>query len=250
MLAYHGLGRFPRELDPYNLMLDPARLRAQVRSLRRRGYSFVRLSQLAGWIDGRPPRAVCALTFDDGTLDNLTLLAPLLRELRLPATVFACPGILGEPHFAMPPAAGVRLMDAGELQQLSRFEQIEIGSHTVAHTDLSRADGEQALADMSESKRMLEELLQREVGAFAYPKCDYSRACPQAAESAGYELAVTCAGRGGWKRFELARESIAAIDGRLTFELKSRKLFDPLRASSAGRLATRALRPLRHRSAA
>ena len=248
MLAYHGLGSFPRSLDPYNLMLEPTRFRAQVQALRRRGYRFVGLSELSGALEQPPPAGVCALTFDDGTVDNLEVLAPLLAELELPATIFVCPGLLGTPHFAMPAAAGVRLMDERQLQELARLPEVEIGSHTVTHADLSHASREQAYAEMVDSKRMLEELLQQAVPTFAYPKCDYSPECPEAARSAAYDVAVTCAGRGGWRRFELARESIDSLDGDLTFALKSRKLFLPLRESLPGRLATRALRPLRHGS--
>ncbi len=40
-----------------------------------------------------PPRAV-ALTFDDGYRDNLTLAAPMLKALQLPATFFLVPGLL------------------------------------------------------------------------------------------------------------------------------------------------------------
>src|SRR3954452_13617216 len=93
ILAYHGLGSYPRALDPFNLMLAPERFRRQMRSLSRRGYRFVRLSQFAGLLDeGRPSDGICALTFDDGTVDNLELLAPMLTEFEAPATVFACPG--------------------------------------------------------------------------------------------------------------------------------------------------------------
>jgi peptidoglycan/xylan/chitin deacetylase (PgdA/CDA1 family) len=247
VLAYHGLGVFPRSLDPYNLMLDPARFREQVRSLRRRGYRFVRLSEIARSLaGGRPPQGMCALTFDDGSVDNLELLAPMLAELELPATIFVCPGLLGTSHFAMPAQAGVRLMDERELRELAVAPMVEIGSHTNTHRDLAAASAEAAYEEMSSSKQALEGLLGKPVTAFAYPKCAYSAHCPDAARRAGYELAVTCEGRGGWRPFELTRESIVSLDDRLTFALKARGLFLPLRNSAAGRLARRAARPLRH----
>ncbi|HTW43642.1 MAG TPA: polysaccharide deacetylase family protein [Solirubrobacteraceae bacterium] len=249
VLAYHGLGRFPRALDPYNLMLDPARFREQVQALRGRGYRFVSLAQIGAHLrHGTPPEGVCALTFDDGTCDNLELLAPLLVELELPASIFVCPGLLGSAHFAMPAQAGVRLMDAQQLRELASAARVEIGSHTNTHCDLSTADGRQALAEMRSSKDALEQLLGRQVRTFAYPKCGYSPSCPDAAARAGYELAVTCEGRGGWRPFELARESITSLDGRLAFALKSRRLYLPLRNSPPGTLARALARPVRHRT--
>lgn len=247
ILAYHGLGTFPRQLDPHNLMVSPARFARQIRGLRRRGYRFASLAQLAAsFADDAPPRGVCALTFDDGTVDNLEVLAPLLGELAVPATVFVCPGLLGRGHFAMPAASGVRLMDAGELRELASNPLIEIGSHTNEHTDLSHASAREAYEEMASSKLALEELLQRPVESFAYPKCGYSSECPDAARGAGYSLAVTCGGRGGWRRFELARESIDPLDRGIGFALKSRGLFFPLRESVPGRVARAAVRPLRH----
>jgi peptidoglycan/xylan/chitin deacetylase (PgdA/CDA1 family) len=247
VLAYHGLGAYPRALDPYNLMLEPARFREQIGSLRRRGYRFVSLSEIAAGVErGGPPEGVCALTFDDGTVDNLEVLAPILVELELPATIFACPGLLGTEHFAMPPESGVRLMDAEQLRALAAVALVEIGSHTNTHADLSQAGAQDAYAEMASSKEALERLLDRPVTSFAYPKCGYSPPCPDAARRAGYELAVTCEGRGGWRPFELGRESVTALDGRLTFALKSRGLYLALRNSPAGGLARWAVRPLRH----
>jgi peptidoglycan/xylan/chitin deacetylase (PgdA/CDA1 family) len=251
VLAYHGLGSFPRAMDPYNLMIRPERFREQVTSLRGRGYRFVALSELSASIEqAAPPAALCAMTFDDGTVDNLEVLAPMLAELEVPASVFVCPGLLGSPHFAMPAEAGVRLMNADELRELASLPLIEIGSHTNAHADLSSAGAEQAHSEMVSSRGALEDLLQRPVLSFAYPKCDYSPACPEAARRAGYSVAVTCGGRGGWRRYELARESVVSLDGRLLFALKSRGLFLPLRESLPGRLARSASRPLRHRKTA
>lgn len=248
VLAYHGLGVYPRSLDPHNLMVDPERFRQQLLTLKRRGYSFVSLARFAAYLDeGAPPDGVCALTFDDGTVDNVELLLPLLTELKLPATIFVCPGLLGQDHFAMPPSAGVRLMNVDELLDLASSPLVEIGSHTNLHSDLSGASSEEAYQDLLSSKQELERLLQRPVNTFAYPKCCYSPECPEAARRAGYLVAVTCGGLGGSHRFELARESIDSLDGRASFALKSRKVFSPLRESLPGRLARAAARPLRHR---
>ena len=248
VLAYHGLGTYPRPLDPHNLMVDAARFRWQILTLRRRGYRFLPLSEFAAYLDeAKPPDGVCAVTFDDGTVDNVGVVAPLLAELRVPATVFVCPGLLGQDHFAMPASAGVRLMNADELLMLASSPFVEIGSHTSAHTDLSAASAEEAYREMASSKHELEELLQRPVDTFAYPRCYYSSACPDAARRAGYAVAVTCAGLGGWNRFELARESIDSLDRRVSFALKSRRLFRPLWDSLPGRLARSAVRARRHR---
>ena len=248
VLAYHCLGSCSAELDPSHLMVQPSRFRRQVLQLRRRGYRFIRLLELVGQLggDGQPPTGVCAVTFDDGTLDNLEVVVPLLADLGVPATFFVCPGLLGEPHFSFAAAAGVRMMRAGELRELAASPFAQIGSHTLTHVDLSGASEQVAYREMASSKEALEELLQRGVDSFAYPKCGYSSACPEAARRAGYELAVTCGGRGGWRRFELARESIDSLDGRITFALKSRSLFWPLRESALGRFTRAAARPLRH----
>jgi len=249
VLAYHGVGRYSRPLDPRYLMVDPERFRGQIETVRRRGYRFVPLLDFPALLaeeDG-PPDGVCALTFDDGTVDQLEVIAPFLAELKLPATYFVCPGLLGEPHFAFPAAAGVRMMTREQLRRLAALPLTEIGSHTGTHADLSRASEAEAYHEMVQSKDTLQDMLQRSIQSFAYPRCLYSGACPEAARKAGYSVAVTCVGLGGWRQFELTREVIDSLDGRIGFALKSRRLFWPLRESTFGRVARAAVRPVRHR---
>ena len=138
----------------------------------------------------------------------------MVAEFEAAATVFVCPGMLGEPHPSFHRDAGVRLMTAEELRRLADFDSIEIGSHTRRHTNLGEADAGQAYEEMVASKHELEELIGRTVSSFAYPYCSYSRACPEAAKRAGYKVAVTCAPRGGWRRYELYRESAKVARGQ------------------------------------
>jgi peptidoglycan/xylan/chitin deacetylase (PgdA/CDA1 family) len=228
ILGYHGLLDLSRDVDPHGLMIPPKRFRDQIRVVRRRGYAFVSLTEFArrvhagGALDG-----LCAVTFDDGSMDNAEVLPALLEELGVPVTIFACPGLLGTCHGGLLPGSGVRLMNAQELREVAAHPLVEIGSHTRKHANLSRASAHEAYAEMAGSRRDLEDLLGAPVLSFAYPFCEYSPACPAAAERAGYLAAVTCgASRGGWRPYELRRQAILVGDGRVSFELKSRGAFE------------------------
>ncbi len=247
VLAYHGIGEVERVHDPDNLMLAPQRFRQQVLSLKERGYRFLTITDFASGVrDGAAPAGCCALTFDDGSSDGFSVLPGLLDELGVPATLFVCPGLLGSPHFSIAAGSGVRLLSAGELADLALRGDVEIGSHTRDHRSLASATRDEALVEMRASREALEQLVGKPVTSFAYPGCAYSPACPGAAAEAGYVVAATCAPAGGWRPFELRRESIDTLDGRLTFALKSRGLWEALYASAPGRLGRRAARLRRH----
>ena len=154
ILGYHGISRVDPRHDPDRLFVAPDRFRAQVERVCDRGYELVTMAEFARRLaaSGPPPRT-CALTFDDGTLDNLEELLPILRDLGVPGTVYACPGLLGEPYPWADAAAGARFMSAGELRELARDPLVEVGSHTREHVDMDAAGFEGALEEMAESRR-------------------------------------------------------------------------------------------------
>ncbi len=247
VLAYHGIGALERRLDPHDLMVTPDRFVYQIEALRRRGVQFNTLNSFAAALrEGMLAPGTCAVTFDDATVDNIEHLPALIGRLHLPVTVFVCSDLLGRPHFAMPSSAQVRMLTADEVRVLARHPLVDIGSHTMRHTDLSTVSFEEAYREMRSSKESLEDLIGQPVNAFAYPYCHYSEACPSAARRSGYEVAVTCGGRGSHDAWELRRESIGSRDSRLTFALKSRLLYYPLYNSRAGRTARWSLRSIRH----
>ena len=236
ILVYHGIARIARQHDPRNLVVDPERFRAQVELLKRRDYEFVTVSEFVRRLDGGPPsNRLCALTFDDGTIDHAQLLPELLERLDVPATLYVCPGLLGRPNPFLRPEADLRFMNADELCSIARNPRFEIGSHTRSHVVLAAATENEAYVEMSASKAQLEELIGKPALTFAYPRCAYSPACPAAAARAGYLAAVTCGARGDWQPYELRRQAMASFDGRLAFELKSRAWWYPLQQSRAGR---------------
>jgi peptidoglycan/xylan/chitin deacetylase (PgdA/CDA1 family) len=245
ILGYHGIADVDPRQDPVRLFVGPDRFRRQVTGLQSRGYRFVTMAAFADALSaGDDLTATCALTFDDGTEDHLTVLAPILAELGVPGTVYVCPGLFGT---AYPWAGGARFMTEEEVVELARDPLVEIGSHTIDHTVLGDASAAEAYREMATCKQRLEDLLQTAVPSFCYPRCVYSPACPDAARRAGYTSAVTCGPRGSWDPFELKRAGLHTPDGRLTFELKARGLYYGVKELPPARLARWATRRYRHR---
>jgi peptidoglycan/xylan/chitin deacetylase (PgdA/CDA1 family) len=248
ILGYHGIADVDPRHDPVRLFVRPSDFRRQVERLLRRDYELLTMAEFARRLAaGADLNATAALTFDDGTEDHLTELAPILQDLGVPGTVYVCPGLFGKPYPWCDPAAAVRLMTEAEVLELSEHPLVEIGSHTVDHTELDTATAEEAYREMAGCKHRLEDLLGVEVPSFCYPRCHYSPACPDAARRAGYESAVTCGLRGSWDPFELKRESMHTPDGPIAFAFKSRGLYYGIRDLGPVRLVRWATRPYRHR---
>lgn len=190
ILAYHGVSDVPAHLDPEGLFISPQQLRGQIRRLRRWGYAFATFGELAA--DIRPGRV--ALTFDDGLLDNLEQLAPILREEGARATSFVTTGWMGQPHPSVPYA---RIMTADEVGELHRAG-VEVGAHTVTHPDLRTLSFEAARDEVRDSREQLEDIIGAPVDVFAYPFGFANATAIEAAGAAGVRAACRVAAQGSW----------------------------------------------------
>ena len=75
-----------------------------------------------------------------------------------------------------------------------RKQGIDFGGHTVSHPFISNLTREQAVWEISECKRRIEEELQQPVAHFAYPSGreeDFGRTNKELVQAAGYRAAVT-----------------------------------------------------------
>jgi peptidoglycan/xylan/chitin deacetylase (PgdA/CDA1 family) len=176
-----------------------------------------------------PPRPVL-ITFDDGYRSVLTIGAPVLQALGLPAVAFVCTEpaerrrllwfddlAAREGESAVEPwkaraypdwldacAAHTKavhdddpraLMTPHEVGVLSRQPGIEIGSHTARHPILAHATVEQQRAEIEESRAALERWTARPVRAFAYPngrpRVDYTDETIGLLDGLGFDVAFT-----------------------------------------------------------
>jgi peptidoglycan/xylan/chitin deacetylase (PgdA/CDA1 family) len=110
-------------------------------------------------------------------------------------------------------------MTAGEVRELAKDGLIEIGAHTVRHPKLSRQSPEEQAYEINESRRVLRDMVGREIEHFAYPHGgteDYTAqtiaAVKQAGFRCGYSAMPACVRRGS-DRFQLPRFFVRDWEG-------------------------------------
>ena len=97
ILMYHGvLERVDRPAAFGDLFLTTEAFARQMRHLAR-GFNVLALDEVSRLLAsrGRLPERAAVITFDDGYRNTLTQALPVLRSLRLPATVFISPALTG-----------------------------------------------------------------------------------------------------------------------------------------------------------
>jgi peptidoglycan/xylan/chitin deacetylase (PgdA/CDA1 family) len=143
---------------------------------------------------GRLPRGTAALTFDDGFAALYEHALPVLREHRLPATVFVVARTLVDdrPMDWIHPDPAVPQHALSREQILAMREAgVRFGSHSLAHQDLTTLTEDECLRDLRESREILEDLLGEPVRLLAYPYGRHAEHVRRAARLAGYEFALS-----------------------------------------------------------
>src|ERR1051325_7224033 len=75
-----------------------------------------------------------------------------------------------------------------EIQEMMPYN-ITFGSHTLSHSLLGHIDEHEAVKEIEESKRCLEQKLKCDVRHFAFPGYSYTYRLLECVEAAGYETA-------------------------------------------------------------
>ena len=215
-LAYHRVAQDQASLgDPY--AVTPARLRAHLAWLARRGYCGCSLAALINAGKNQQRRSI-ALTFDDGYLDFYTTAWPILQEFGFGASVFVVTEAVGQiANWADAPIAP--LMSWNDLQRLAE-SGVEIGAHGASHRPLDLSSSAERRADLSQAYHALSTRLGCSSIGFAYPYGRWSPPAAVAVANAGFQWG--CTARGGINhpqtaRFKLRRTLIRSQTGLLQF---------------------------------
>ena len=117
------------------------------------------------------PERTVVLTFDDGYSDFYFSAAPVLRRLKLPATIFVPTGLCGGANRSPGPSGWISpqpLLDWDQVAALAK-EGFSFGAHSISHPALPALSAEEAKHEIAGSKTELQERTGQKVEFFAYP---------------------------------------------------------------------------------
>lgn len=185
ILMYHSVGG-----NGAHFTVAPDAFERQMRYLARTR-AVVPLPELADRLRKGESVAGCvALTFDDGYRDNLENALPILEKYNLPATIFVITGRLGE-AFRNKSGSELTLLSREDLVRLAAHPLISLMPHSATHPKLTDLPLPEAIREMEDSRRFLEELTGRPARVFAYPKGCFSEDMAEHIRTGDWSAAVS-----------------------------------------------------------
>lgn len=173
VLMYHKIGIPPKNSQLKKLWVSPNDFRKQLAYLRAQGYTPILFSEIKEFEMKRPglPLKPILITFDDGYANNYEEAFPILKDFGMKGNIFLVFETIGRDNIWHEPGTEprIRMLSKEEILTMQESGLIEFGSHTMRHRNLDRAEIKDVSWEATESKKRLEELLGREVTAFAYP---------------------------------------------------------------------------------
>ncbi len=159
---YHCIAETPREGDP-ELYVTPQAFEKHLLFLRDKGYTPVFASEIKD-VSGYDKPVV--ITLDDGYEDNYTEAFPILKKLRMKATIFVVGSYIGKGEYLKPE----------QIKEMSDSGLVSIQSHTWNHVNLAKLPVNELDEEFRKSQDVLTEITGKPVNVLSYPGGFYDKA--------------------------------------------------------------------------
>lgn len=177
ILMFHYVRDVDKTKDPlgYNLSITPENFEKVLQNLKQKGFHSIHAADI---LNPEIPDQSIIITFDDGYKDFYTTAWPLLKKYNFTASEAIISGRMDGNEYMTP-------------QQVKEIDEagIEILSHTVNHHDLQKDPDQNR--EIINSKKYLENLLQKPILGFVYPSGKYNAETLKLVKASGYKFAMT-----------------------------------------------------------
>lgn len=178
VLNYHSI----RDEAVNEVTLSTDMLRKQLEYIHNEQYYTLSLDEFNNFILNKSPipQKSILITFDDGYMDNYINAFPILKELKMHATIFCIASELDGSYY----------LSESAIKDMSN-NGIDIASHTMNHKHLSQLNYSEQVNELKKSKSKLESIVSKNITTVAFPFGDYNNDTINAAMSCGYNIAFT-----------------------------------------------------------
>ncbi|MEI8061071.1 MAG: polysaccharide deacetylase family protein [Candidatus Berkelbacteria bacterium] len=182
ILMYHHIRVYNDQSDKIgtNLSVSPENFIAQIKYLKDNGYSTITFSDLLAFPTKKLADKPVIITFDDGYSDAFTNAYSALKQNGQVGVFYIISGFLGRPDF----------LTADQVKQMSDGN-MEIGSHTINHPDLTTLNQIKLINELAGSKSSLEAVTGKTINSFCYPSGQHNTTVDETVKQAGYLTATT-----------------------------------------------------------
>jgi len=166
ILMYHSV-----ENGNSFLTIRPQTLEKQIKYLKQKNFTIVRLSELVECLkSGKSVAGMVVITFDDGYENFYYNAWPILKRYNVPATIFVPTSLMGN-FFSTSDGLTWPVMTQAMVREVALEGLIDFFPHTRTHVDLSKSTPESLIQEIEGSRRDLESFLPKQkISLFAYPK--------------------------------------------------------------------------------
>ena len=123
------------------------------------------------------------ITFDDGYLNNLKLAIPVLQKYEVPSHIFVTTDFIK--------SGNKDYLNRNDLKELSKIQNVSIGSHGKTHTKLENLDDNKIETELTESKNFIEDLISKEINSVSYPHGSYDDRVIKIIKNSEYEFGAS-----------------------------------------------------------
>jgi len=201
LLSYHSISEKRDLRNGFYFTVSPSFFREQMYLLKEFHYNVISLNELYEFIKEEKsiPSWTAVLIFEDGYADNYLFAFPILKEFGFRATFFPVAQFIDSGEIfpwlkERAYAGGENLsLSSEQISKMSR-EGMDFGSHGMTHRKCITLTLKEAESEFSESKRKLEEILNKPIIFSSYPYGslnDFNGVHKALLKKIGYKMAVS-----------------------------------------------------------
>lgn len=215
VLMYHHFTTKEAELSSIRIL--PSEFEKQLQYLKKQGFETVTDQDVISYIEGKRslPKQPVLITIDDGYESNYTYAYPIIKKLKMKATVYVVGSAIRDNNDSPYPPNELPKLSWEQAQEMYNSGLIEIQSHSydMHRKGLVEGGGEAALItkpvyineeletidqykirvknDLLTNKNLIEEKIGNQVVGFAYPFGEHSEIAESLLIETGHQLTLT-----------------------------------------------------------